>query len=239
MASFNIDQLSVTVNTSGIASVSAGGGEIDITATDLVKVLNTTSSTSAGVGSFVCMGATACPVLNTQVARIQGTLELHNAASYTNSSYLSADTTSSLVVSSGIKFPTASATAAPLAYYELLNIPVTVSGPWAATQSMSLTIEQVGARVCIGWPSITATANTATYITSVGGVIPARFRRTREIVLYCYVYNGSATPVAGSFYVRTGGSFRIYLTPNVNFTGSGATGVAAGSVSYIIGPTVN
>lgn len=133
----------------------------------------------------------------------------------------------------GVTLATTGGTPFTLNFCEYLQQATTMSGPWAAAQNLTLTIERLGNRVTIGWNASFATTNSSTFIT-VAYTLPARFRPTNQ-------YNCSIAVVAGGFIanglleVSTAGVVRYYASiSGGNFPSGSSNGTANTSATYFI-----
>jgi len=112
---------------------------------------------------------------------------------------------------------------ATLSKYNSVKSNVAFSGIWAASQTKELQIQIVGSVVTILFPSCSATATTASYISAT---LPAPYYPGSE-TLYMFiprtVDNGTNASAPSLLTLDTHGALKIYNGTG-NFTGSGSSG---------------
>ncbi len=108
-----------------------------------------------------------------------------------------------------------------LSYYEEYSNVLTYSGIWASSQTGTAKYTKVGSVVTINLDSFSATANTASLITSTA--IPTQFRPVDTITNIVLTYN-NGTSVISLATVGSNGVITLYNSTG-NFTNSGTGGL--------------
>lgn len=169
---------------------------------------------------------------NFVIAR-SSTTNIASAATFTDE--VTVDTTGLMTLAVGLSLPTSGGTAATLNHYEELTLSVTFTGIWASNQTANVGLVRVGKVVTLVIPTVTATANTASFVTLTAGTrLPSRFwpalNRNQHIIV-----QDNGTYRSGIFAVVNNGSLDIYATTAFgNFAGGGSSGIAAGAISWNI-----
>jgi hypothetical protein len=205
----------VSVNSSGVTTIHTTGNEIDIAATDTLKILNTTDSSSLSTGSLtIAAGLSVAKNLyvggGIYVPTVSGITDL------------------------GI--------AAKLNYYEEFNSgAIDIAGAYSLAAAANLYVLAIGRVVTITWVSTRTPTTDGSYITGTGTTlndlfffeaIPAQFRPQVPCYgLYRFEFNG--TYGAGIAYLDTSGT--LWFQYGLDSFPSGFTiRIFDGSFSYIL-----
>jgi len=220
------DITAATITGTQIASNTIANSNLSNMPANTVKGNNTGGSAAPLDLTVAQASALIVPLTATQVAYGSGSNTVTGDSTLTYAG--------SVLTVPSIKLTTTGGTPTALDFYENFTQNITFTGPWAANQTVSISLTRIGNIVTLFFTQNITTAGSVLnqFITSTSN-LPARFAPTAAgAAVAMTVFSVNTNGVGGEFIVSTAGAITIAVNGTATFPGTGTTGFPTGCVTW-------